>query len=59
MRSDVMLNIGCHLLISKGLEAITKIINHPLLRDLPFNLETPNDIEGHGKEIELLRGKYK
>lgn len=54
-----MLNIGCHLLISKGLEAITKIINHPLLRDLPFNLETPNDIEGHGKEIELLRGKYK
>ncbi len=38
-----------------GLEAITKIINHPQLRDLPFFLETPNDLDGHKYEIELLR----
>ena len=42
-----------------GLDAIIDIINHPLLKDLPFNLETPNDLDGHKKEIELLRGKYK
>lgn len=42
-----------------GLDTIVNIINHPLLKELPFNLETPNDLEGHGKEIELLRGKYK
>jgi deoxyribonuclease-4 len=29
-----------------GEEAIGRIINHPLLRDLPFYLETPNEIEG-------------
>ena len=42
-----------------GLEAITRIINHPKLRHLPFFLETPNEIEGHGKEIELLKKCYK
>lgn len=42
-----------------GIEAIVRIINHPLLRDLPFILETPNDIEGYVKEITLLRGYYK
>lgn len=41
-----------------GLEAITKIINHPKLKDLPFFLETPNDLEGYGREIALLRSKY-
>ena len=38
-----------------GLEGITRIINHPALRDLPFYLETPNDVEGYAKEIALLR----
>lgn len=38
-----------------GLEAIENIINHPQLRDLPFYLETPNDLEGYKKEIELLK----
>ena len=42
-----------------GLDAITKIINHPCLRHLTFNLETPNNVPGHGEEIKLLRGKYK
>ncbi|AHF06561.1 deoxyribonuclease IV [Desulfitobacterium metallireducens] len=44
---------------SLGLEAITRIINHPKLRHLPFFLETPNDLAGYAKEIALLRGVYK
>lgn len=42
-----------------GMEAIIKIINHPKLRHLPFNLETPNEIDGYKDEIELLRSMYK
>lgn len=41
-----------------GLEAITRIINHEKLRDLPFFLETPNDNRGYAEEIKLLRSKY-
>ena len=43
---------------SLGLEATKRIINHPLLRELPFFLETPNDIDGYQKEIELLKSLY-
>lgn len=42
-----------------GLEAITNIINHPKLKHLPFFLETPNELDGYAKEIELLRSKYR
>jgi len=42
---------------SLGIEAITNIINHSKLCNLPFFLETPNDLEGYGKEIEILRRK--
>jgi deoxyribonuclease-4 len=42
-----------------GLPAIVNIINHPLLRKLPFYLETPNDISGYAREIKLLREHYK
>lgn len=38
-----------------GLNAIKAIINHPALRDLPFYLETPNQLDGYKKEIELLK----
>ncbi|HIT49598.1 MAG TPA: deoxyribonuclease IV [Candidatus Pelethenecus faecipullorum] len=38
-----------------GKEAILKIINHPLLKDLPFYLETPNDEDGYAKEIAFLK----
>ncbi len=38
-----------------GLEAFRKIVNHPSLRDLPFYLETPNDLDGYAREIALLR----
>lgn len=40
---------------SIGLEAITRIINHPKLRDLPFFLETPNELPGYAEEIALLK----
>ena len=43
---------------SLGLEAITRIINHPKLKHLPFFLETPNELDGYAKEIELLRSNY-
>ena len=44
---------------SLGIEAITRIINHEKLKDLPFFLETPNDIDGYEKEIALLKTLYK
>jgi len=44
---------------SIGLDAITNIINHPKLCNIPFFLETPNEIEGYAKEIELLKSIYK
>lgn len=40
---------------SIGLEAFSRIINHPKLRDKPFFLETPNDLAGYGDEIKLLK----
>jgi len=41
-----------------GLPAITRIINHPLLRHLPFYLETPNELDGYAAEIALLRSRF-
>jgi deoxyribonuclease-4 len=43
---------------SIGLEAIARIINHPKLSELPFYLETPNEIDGYAKEISLLKSLY-
>ncbi len=40
---------------SIGLPAFSRIINHPSLRDLPFYLETPNELDGYAKEIEMLK----
>ena len=40
-----------------GLEAMVRIINHPALRELPFYLETPNDLDGYAREIALLKSK--
>ena len=42
-----------------GLDAIVSIINHPKLKNLPFFLETPNELDGYAKEIKLLRKLYK
>ena len=41
-----------------GKEALIKVINHKKLKNLPFFLETPNELEGYAKEIELLKSNY-
>ncbi len=42
-----------------GIETFERIINHPKLRNLPFFLETPNELAGYQKEIKILRELYK
>lgn len=42
-----------------GIETFRHIINHPLLRGLPFELETPNELDGYAHEIALLKEMYK
>lgn len=42
-----------------GTETIVKVINHPKLKGLPCILETPNELDGYAKEIEMLRSAYK
>lgn len=42
-----------------GFDAFERIVNHPLLRELPFYLETPNELDGYAEEIELLRKMQK
>lgn len=37
------------------LEGIGRIINSPRLKNLPFYLETPNELEGYAAEIKLLK----
>ena len=41
-----------------GTEAIARVINHPSLRNLPFILETPNELDGYAKEIKILKEFY-
>lgn len=38
-----------------GLETFRKIVNHPYLKTLPMILETPNELPGYAKEIQMLR----
>ncbi len=42
-----------------GLDALSGIINHPALRELPFYLETPNDLDGYAEEIALMKELYR
>lgn len=42
-----------------GLDAFRRIVNHPKLKDLPFYLETPCDLQGYKEEIALLKGLAK
>lgn len=42
-----------------GKAAFEKIINHPALKNLPFYLETPNELDGYAKEIALLKDLYR
>lgn len=41
-----------------GLDALVRVIRHPVLEGKPFILETPNDDEGWTREIALLRERY-
>ncbi|MBP3379480.1 MAG: deoxyribonuclease IV [Ruminococcus sp.] len=41
-----------------GADALIRVINHPLLKKLPFILETPNDIDGYAREIKFLRENF-
>lgn len=42
---------------SLGFEALYAVVHHPLLRELPFCLETPNELPGYAEEIRMLRGE--
>ncbi|MDD5796910.1 MAG: deoxyribonuclease IV [Oscillospiraceae bacterium] len=61
--NDSMNYLGCHKdrhqKIGKGgigIEAFERIINHPYLKNLPYYLETPNELDGYAEEIKLLKG---
>lgn len=41
-----------------GLKSLIEIINHSNIKNIPFILETPNDVNGYKKEIELLKNNY-
>jgi deoxyribonuclease-4 len=38
-----------------GVEAFRRIVNHPKLRELPFYLETPCDLQGYKEEIAMIK----
>ena len=60
--NDSMNYLGCHKdrhqkigMGAIGIEVFEKIINNKYLENLPMFLETPNEIEGYQREIELLK----
>lgn len=63
--NDSMNYLGCHKdrhekigMGGIGINAFERIINHKYLRDLPFFLETPNELDGYAIEIAFLKEKY-
>lgn len=42
-----------------SLEGIIKIISHPVVRNLPICLETPQDLDGYAREIKMLKEAVK
>jgi len=42
-----------------GLEGIVKVILNPMIKEIPFLLETPNEVEGYSEEIALLKSYSK
>ena len=40
---------------SLGVETFRNVVNHPVLKNLPMILETPNELPGYAREIQLLR----
>ncbi len=64
--NDSMNPLGAHKdrheLLGKGnigLDALEKVVTHPLLQGKPFILETPNDDAGYAKEIAWVRSVMK
>ena len=41
-----------------GRDALIRVVNHPALKNLPFYLETPNELPGYAAEIALMREHY-
>ncbi len=41
-----------------GTEAILRVMRHEALRELPFYLETPNELDGYEREIRMLKELY-
>ena len=41
-----------------GADALIRVINHEAFAGIPFNLETPNELDGYAKEIEFLKANY-
>lgn len=41
-----------------GMQTFFNIIKHPRLRNLPFILETPNELDGYAMEISMLQKAY-
>ncbi len=42
-----------------GTDTMEAVINHPLLQGIPVYLETPNELDGYQREIELLKSLKK
>lgn len=42
-----------------GVDALANILNNPRLKGIPVLLETPNELDGYAREIQILREKYK
>ena len=40
-----------------GLEALVRVVNHSALKNLPFYLETPNELPGYAAEIALMKSR--
>lgn len=41
-----------------GFDALSSVTRHPALRDLPFILETPNELDGYADEIVRLQAAW-
>lgn len=41
-----------------GTEGILRVMRHEALRELPFYLETPNELDGYEREIRMLKELY-
>lgn len=42
-----------------GLQGLINFVNHPALKGIPINLETPNELPGYANEINIIRNNYK